>query len=178
MSTASEVEDGSAARRWDGDARFDAFVGRRRTDLLKVAMLLTGSRHDADDAVQEAVVAVSRSWTRVLTGAPEPVAYAYLRRAVVRKCIDLHRARLPLGEVPDRPSDDGGVLRFESDQRFFALLAGLPAQQRTVLVLRHYLDYDDVRIAGLLRISRAAVRSNAMRGLQKLRQQLEHEEEA
>ena len=138
---------------------------------------MTGSRHDADDAVQEAVLAVGRSWTRVLARATEGVGYAYLRRAVVRKCIDLQRARLPLGEVPDRAADDEGVLRFEFDRRFFALLAGLPAQQRAMLVLRHCVDYVDARIAAVLGIGRAAVRSNAMRGLQKLRQQLDTKEE-
>lgn len=178
MSTATETGNGAAVPRWSGDARFDAFIGRRRDELVKVAVLLTGSRHDAEDAVQEAVLAVSRSWGRVLAGAADPVVYAYLRRAVVRKCIDLQRARLPLNEVPDRPVDDGNLLRFESDRRFFALLAGLPAQQRAVLVLRHYLDWDDARIASLLRVGRATVRSNAMRGLQKLRQQLEDEEKA
>jgi RNA polymerase sigma factor (sigma-70 family) len=71
--------------------------------------------------------------------------------------------------LPPSRADDPGLLQLEEDRAFFARLQHLPPQQRAVLVLRYYLDFDDRRIAGVLGVSRATVRSNAMRGLDKLR---------
>lgn len=161
---------------WTADARYTELVGRRRPDLLRLAVLLTGSRDAGEDAVQEAVIAVGRSWLRVLARAGEGVAYSYLRTAVVRKSIDLHRARIPTGEIPDIAAEDRGLLRFEQDRQFFALVAALPPQQRAVLVLRYYADFDDHRIAAVLGTSRGTVRSNAKRGLEKLRARLEEKD--
>ena len=50
-----------------------------------------------------------------------------------------------------------------------ALLRRLPGKQRVVLVLRHYEQMDDTEIAALLGVSTVTVRSNAHRGLARLR---------
>lgn len=161
---------------WAADERFTDLVARRRQDLLRLAVLLLGSREEAEDAVQEAILAVSRSWIRVLATASEGVAYSYLRTALVRKTLDLHRTRLPVADPVDLPAEDHGLLQYEQDKQFFALVAALPQQQRAVLVLRYYADFDDRRIAAVLGSTRGTVRSNAMRGLSKLREQLEKKE--
>jgi RNA polymerase sigma factor (sigma-70 family) len=161
---------------WAADSRFTDLVVRRRKDLVRLAVLLTGSKAEAEDAVQEAVLAVSRSWVRVLAQASEGVTYSYLRTAVLRKVVDSHRKRIPVADTVDVPVEDHGLLRFEQDRQFFALVAALPSQQRAVLVLRYYADFDDRRIAALLGSSRSTVRSNAMRGLDKLREQLKMKE--
>lgn len=161
---------------WNADARYTDLVQRRRPDLVRLAVLLTGSREAGEDAVQDAIIAVSRSWLRVLARTSEGVAYSYLRTAVVRKSVDLHRSHVPMGEVPDIAADDHGLLRFEQDRQFFALVAGLPAQQRAVLVLRYYADLDDRHVAAFLGTSRGTVRSNAKRGLEKLRAHLNEKE--
>ena len=70
----------------------------------------------------------------------------------------------------DVAADDLEFLRVDTDRSFFAMLQGLPPQQRTVLVLRYFLDLDDVRIARSLGISRGTVRSHAALGLQRLRE--------
>lgn len=153
---------------WSADARYTDLVRRRGGELVRLAVMLTGNRLDDEDAVQDAFIAVAHSWpSRVFRS--EGSAYAYLRTAVARKAIDCVRRRRPLGEMPDLPIEDHDLLRFEEDRAFFARLQQLPEQQRTVLVLRYYLDLDDRRIADLLDITRATVRSNAMRGLDKLR---------
>jgi RNA polymerase sigma factor (sigma-70 family) len=161
---------------WRGDSRLTELVRRRGPELLRIGVLLTGSRYDAEDALQEALLSVARAWPRLTLAAGEPVAFAYLRTALIRKAIDDRRRRMPTAEPVERGADEPGFLRFEEDRRFFALVRALPPQQRAVLVLRYYLDLDDRRIAGLLGCSRATVRSNAMRGLERLRaQDLEEE---
>ena len=161
---------------WSADSRLTTLFTRRREDLLRLAILLTGSYTEGEDAVQDAVLAVGRSWRGLVAQASEAAAYSYLRTAVIRKVIDARRRRMPLGEIPDVAVEEPGFLNAEVDQRFFTLVAALPAQQRTVLVLRYHADLDDGRIATLLHVSRGTVRSNAMRGLDKLREQLANEE--
>lgn len=155
---------------WAADARYTDLVRRRGGELIRLAAMLTGNRLDAEDAVQEAFIAVAHSWPTRLFGS-EASAFAYLRTAVVRKSIDGLRRRRPSEEVPELAVDDRGLLQFEEDRAFFSRLQLLPQQQRSVLVLRYYLDLDDRHIAEVLGISRATVRSNAMRGLDKLRAQ-------
>jgi RNA polymerase sigma factor (sigma-70 family) len=53
--------------------------------------------------------------------------------------------------------------------RMMGLLRRLPAKQQTVLVLRHYEGLADAEIAVLLGCSEVTVRSNAHRGLARLR---------
>ena len=52
------------------------------------------------------------------------------------------------------------------------LLAGLPDQQRRVVVLRYYTDLSEQAVADLLDISLGSVKSAASRGLAALRTQL------
>jgi RNA polymerase sigma factor (sigma-70 family) len=163
------TEEGRVVATWSADDRYTDLVRRRGGELLRIAAMLVGDRHDAEDALQEAYIAVSRSWPTRLLGASEAAAFAYLRTAVIRKAIDGFRRVGPTAELLDRAADDPGLLQLEEDRAFFARLQHLPPQQRAVLVLRYYLDFDDRRIAGVLGVSRATVRSNAMRGLDKLR---------
>lgn len=151
------------------DAGYADLLRRRRGELLRLALLLTGRREDAEDALQEAVIAVAGAWPRVLLGASEAMAMSYLRTTLVRKVTDQHRRSVPTAAPVEEPAEDLGFLRVEADRRFFALLQGLPPQQRAVLVLRYFLDLDDVRIARSLGISRGTVRSHAALALQRLR---------
>ena len=49
------------------------------------------------------------------------------------------------------------------------MVATLPPQQRAVLVLRHYEDLDDGRIAAILRCTPATVRAHASKAAARLR---------
>jgi DNA-directed RNA polymerase specialized sigma24 family protein len=63
----------------DDEATFREFVAARQAALSRVAFLLTGDHHAAEDLVQSALIKMARHWRRVSTlGAPE----AYLRRAI------------------------------------------------------------------------------------------------
>ena len=86
------------------DAEFRDFVEARYVELLRIAYLLTGSPHEAEDLLQSALVKVMRRWRRV----DEPMAY--LRRTMINQHISTWR-RFRLREVvtedpPERSTAD------------------------------------------------------------------------
>ncbi|NUR08160.1 MAG: sigma-70 family RNA polymerase sigma factor, partial [Nocardioidaceae bacterium] len=74
--------------------------------------------------------------------------------------------------VPDRGRTDPGLDRVEGDTDLLRSLAGLPARQRAVLVLRYYEGLGDRQIAECLNVTEGTVRSQASRGLDRLREEL------
>ncbi|MER7177688.1 SigE family RNA polymerase sigma factor [Streptomyces mesophilus] len=153
---------------------FTAFVQARSSSLFRTALLLTGERHLADDLVQSTLEQVCRHWRRVRSAdAPE----AYARRILVNLANDRWRRLRGRTEIP---LDDGiGGERAGPDTDPFQslhvrdeLIRGLhtlPIGMRTVLVLRYFEELDDTEIACLMDISASSVRSQAARGLAKLR---------
>lgn len=172
MSVRPAPENGARMAGWVADPRYTALVASRGAELMKVALLVTGNRQDAEDAVQDAVIAVSAAWPRVT----ERGAYQYLRTAVVRRAIGTKRPLTVDIDLFDAPVADENFLRLERDRQFLDLLASLPPQQRAVLVLKYYADLDDRAIARTLGCGVANVRSQASRALARLRAELGRQE--
>jgi RNA polymerase sigma factor (sigma-70 family) len=80
---------------------------------------------------------------------------------------------VPVERAPEATAP--GDLSRESAERdeLWRLVAGLPLQQRAVVVLRYYEDLDDAAIAQILECSQTTVRTHAMRALAKLRGRLD-----
>lgn len=158
---------GVVVARWAADARYLQLVEQHSAALMRLAVLLTGDRYDAEDAVQDVLIDVAQAWPRVR----RDTASAYLRKALVHRVLDGHRRRreTPVESVPERPMMDGRLLRLEEDRAFVARVQDLPPQQKAVIVLRYYADLPDQEIARALHCSRATVRSQAHRALAKLR---------
>ena len=152
------------------DDRFTEFFGANQQRALRLAYLLTGDRQLAEDIAAEAFARVLARWSDDIR---DPGAY--LRRAVVNTVNSSFRRRGterrmgPLLHVPtdDRDRVAGGVVDRDV---VLAALAQLPPQQRTVLVLRYYDDRSEAEIARILGISAGSVKSNASRGLARLRE--------
>ena len=157
---------------------FDELVTSSERRLLRLGLMLTGGVHSAEDLVQTVFARAHRKWDRIsAVDNPE----AYLRTMVVNEFLSWRRLlknrEIPLAEPIDRPSDEDVGHRQAQRDAAWRLLAGLPRQQRAVLVLRYYEDLPDDEIAELLGVAPATVRSNAARGLAKLRTNLPAEEE-
>ncbi|GAB3277550.1 SigE family RNA polymerase sigma factor [Actinocorallia lasiicapitis] len=152
------------------DDDFEAFVTARGSALLRTAVLLSaGSRHDAEDTLQTALEKAYRHWRRI-DGDPEP----YVRRILVNLTINRTRRFRILREFsfadppdpPDRPGDGPDVpLR----TTLLAELRTLPPRQRAVLVLRYWEDLSEAETAALLGCAVGTVKSQAAKGLAKLR---------
>ena len=155
------------------DERFTAYVRDRGEHHLRVAVLLTGDWHAAEDLVQESLVRLYRAWPKLrLDGDPD----AYLRRIMVNTHRSWWRARwrreTPAGELPDTVIAD-----FADGQAFAALvrqaLQALPQRQRAAVVLRYCADLPEAEVADLLGCSVGTVKTHTHRGLRALRENLE-----
>lgn len=96
----------------------------------------------------------------------------YVRTTMARLHISWWRRRRrehPVRSLPERGYADEGIARADGDVGLWHEVKALPNRQRVVLVLRYYEQLADDEIAGMLGISRGTVRSQAARGLDKLR---------
>ena len=153
---------------------FDQLIGGCAPSLLRLAVMLTGSREDAEDLLQATLLQAHRHRRRLL-GMAAPTAY--LRKVMVNAHISSRRTesrrprRIELDVVPELavPSEDAALdLRDE----VWRLLTTLPPKQRAVLALRYYEDLPDAEIADVLGVSSVTVRTNALRALASLRERL------
>lgn len=153
---------------------FTAFVDARGSDLLRTAVLLTGSRHAGEDLLQVVLVKAVRRWPSI-TGDPG----AYLRRVLATTAVDQSRRRrwreVTRSEVPEVPSHETGVV--EDRDQVLRALSQLPPRQRAVLVLRYYADLSEAETASQLGISVGTVKSTASRAIAALRTTLPDREE-
>ena len=150
---------------------FEEFVADHGQSLLRLAFVLTGDRHLAEDLAQTALADAYRHWRKVAAArAPE----AYVRRMLVNAHLSWRRRRWTT-ERPAEPAeastsplaDPGEAVAARDHIR--VLLTGLAPRARTVLVLRYYADLDDAGIAAAMGVSESSVRATASRALASLR---------
>ncbi|MFD0396837.1 SigE family RNA polymerase sigma factor [Kitasatospora sp. NPDC127121] len=150
---------------------FEGFAAARWRQLVRTAYLLTGDYHEAEDVVQATFAKVFRNWSRI-SRLEEPDAY--IRRALVNNNLSRHRRRrvrqLLMPVLPDRAHTAGGG-HHDVEERSVLLqaLAELPQRQRAVVVLRYWEDMSEYQVAEALGCSLGNVKSQASRGLAKLR---------
>ncbi|WP_432020806.1 SigE family RNA polymerase sigma factor [Streptomyces sp. 1222.5] len=162
--------DGKSAR----DEEFQSFVVGRWPRLVRTAFLLTGQQHAAEDLVQSTLEQVYVHWRKV-GSADDPEAY--VRRVMINAHARRHRRRLKEFLAP---KDDSGMVRevadtgdriAQADDRSALLeaLAQLPARQREAVVLRYWEDLTETQTAEAMGCSVGTVKSNAAKGIAKLR---------
>jgi len=141
------------------DAREQAyveFVTARQTHLRRIAYAICGDWDRADDLLQAALVKLYVAWPRVQRLGSED---AFVRRIIVRANVDEHRGSGR--DQSPRAEGHGGATLFEA-------LQALPAVQRKIVVLRHWLGLSVEETAEELGISPGSVRSHASRALASL----------
>ena len=144
-------------------------VAERGDALARYAYLISGSRDDASDLVQDALV---KTFGRLRNGYTVSSAEAYVRRAILNTYLDAGRrtsrwreiAHLTAGPELDEQKDG------QTDSRIdlAAQLQKLAPRERACLVLRYYEDLKVDDIAIELEISAGAVKRYLSDGLAKL----------
>ncbi|OIJ64902.1 SigE family RNA polymerase sigma factor [Streptomyces mangrovisoli] len=152
------------------EGQFQEFVRARWSHLVRTAYLLTGDAHHAEDLTQTALTKAYRSWRRVArTDNPE----AYVRRMLVSCNSDRFRKRRVQEALtaapPEPPAADGDVGRIAERGALLGALAQLPPRQRAVVVMRYWEDLSEAEVAEVLGCSPGTVKSQASKGLAKLR---------
>ncbi|MFI5682291.1 SigE family RNA polymerase sigma factor [Streptomyces sp. NPDC051636] len=156
------------------DEEFQSFVIGRWPRLMRTAFLLTGEQHAAEDLVQSTLEQVYTAWRRV-GSADDPEAY--VRRVMINAHARKHRRKLKEFLAP---RDDSGLVRevadtgdriSQADDRSALLkaLSQLPVRQREAVVLRYWEDLTETQAAEAMGCSVGTVKSNAAKGIAKLR---------
>lgn len=154
----------------------EAFARSARDQLVALAYLISGTRSEAEDIVQEVL---ARLTCTDLVAVSDLTAYA--RRAVANECVTwgrrttrrargMSRLRLEARRLHAGAADPFGHVELAS------ALAHLPARYRGAIVLRYHLDWTDDDIASALGCAPSTVRSWLSRGLTQLREELSNEE--
>ena len=156
---------------------FDVLFRRHYAALLRLGVVMLGNREAAEDAVQDAFVALHRHWRSLRD--PE-AAEAYLRSAVLNGCRSwvrrqaTQRAPRPLMLVREHQesAEDTTVGRDEVES-LVAVMRTLARRQREVLACRYVLELSVAETAQLLQISEGSVKTHTHRGLKALQQRIE-----
>nr|WP_233513420.1 sigma-70 family RNA polymerase sigma factor [Micromonospora craterilacus] len=185
-----EAEDLDLARAGDADgAAFTRLVEPLRRELHAHCYRMLGSTHDADDALQDALL---RAWRGIGRFEGRSSLRSWLYTVVTRTCLDIAEARgrraLPVDLGPssrhavvgDRPVPEvawlgpypdvdvgggpaGPGVRYEQREAvelaFVAALQHLPGNQRAALLLFEVLGFSVAEIAAMMDTSTTSVNS-------------------
>lgn len=154
------------------DAEFTEFAASRAGWLRKVAYLLCGDWHRADDLVQESITKLYTHWARA-SRADNVDAYA--RRVLVNTFLAEQRSSWSRWRAwrPIEQDIPGAAVDLDASLDLREALAALPPRQRATVVLRYYADLSIEQTAETLGCSTGNVKSQTSRGLSTLRHLLE-----
>ncbi|MCR6489372.1 SigE family RNA polymerase sigma factor [Amycolatopsis sp. OK19-0408] len=147
---------------------FTEYVTTRTGWLRKVAYLLCGDWHRADDLVQTAITRLYANWSRA---ARADNLDGYARRTLVNAFLAEQRTswwrRVDLrGADQERPTPGPDV---EAALDLRAALDRLPARQRATVVLRYFGDLPVAETAQALGCSEGTVKSQTAKAVETLR---------
>jgi RNA polymerase sigma-70 factor, ECF subfamily len=182
--TAAAVDPGwkALARVAAGDAEaFAPLVESHQERLLRLCERLLGDAEEARDAAQDVFLKAYRKAGEVR---PQGQVYTWLYRIAVNHCLNKLRRRklvrflrwqdpeegeLPAYEPPDGSADPAAAL--ESRRRWLAtrrVIARLPENQRSVLVLVRFEGLSYKQVAEVLGITEGAVESRLFRAMRRI----------
>jgi RNA polymerase sigma-70 factor (sigma-E family) len=161
-----EPTDTDAHPRADASRQVTALYEAHSLGLVRLAVIMLGDRGAAEDVVQDAFFGLYRRWD----GLSDPdSALAYVRSSVLNGCRTLLRQRSRRDRVVfaalDMESAEALALVGEEHREVLAAIRRLPDRQREAVVLRFYLEMPEDTVAGLMGISRGAVKSATSRGV-------------
>ena len=180
---ASDLDADLASARAGDAGAFDRLIGPLRRELHAHCYRMLGSVHDADDALQDALL---RAWRALGRFEGRSTLRSWLYTVATRTCLDLAEARgrraLPvdLGPASSEPVlDDAPVEvawltpypdaalaveeRESVELAFVAALQHLPGNQRAALLLFEVLGFSAAEIATTMDTSTASVNSALQR---------------
>lgn len=171
-------------------AAFDTLVRQYEHQVLRLALHLTGSEHDAEDIYQEAFLKAYRYLGNFRF---ECSFYTWIYRIVTNLCLDQLRRKKTRREdstvITDQHGDEMDLMASISDDRSFsnperelnrkvlgerirAALDTLTPRERTVFELKHYQGLRLRTIGEMLNTTEETAKNTLFRATKKLRTQL------
>jgi RNA polymerase sigma factor (sigma-70 family) len=139
--------------------------------VRRFARSLCATPEDAEDAAQEALIVLYRKvGTLRVAAALASWVFQIVRNECIRRSRVVFHAPLPSGSAVVS-AEEAALVHFEVEQ-IIAAIAGLPADQRSVLVLRDVQGMSGAATARALGLSKAAMKSRLHRGREALRARL------
>ena len=160
----------SAAQQGDPRA-ISTLLDGSHMHVQRFARTLCSTPEDAEDAAQEALIILYRKIGTLRVAA---ALASWMFQIVRNECI--RRSRLALrrsvsAAIVEPSAEDVALARLEIE-RIVDSIAGLPLEQRAVLVLRDVQGLSGAATAQALGLSRAAMKSRLHRGRETLRSRL------
>jgi RNA polymerase sigma factor (sigma-70 family) len=155
-------EAGAVARVLAGDRRaYGEIVDRYQRVLYNVALRMVNHREDAQDIVQSAFV---KAFEKLATYDPRRKLFSWIYRITVNECLN-HLARRRRGDSDaswteaEGPSQEEDLDRQETERMIGAALLELPADQRGVIILRHFIHLSHHEMSRILEVPEKTVKS-------------------
>jgi RNA polymerase sigma-70 factor (sigma-E family) len=155
------------------DTQFRELARTKSLPMRRVAYLLCGDWHLAEDLVQSALAKMYRAWPRVRR---KEMVDQLFRTVLLRCWIDesrrpWRRTEQRDGVVPDvvDPAADPALGVESGNHLLVRALRDLAPRQRAVIVLRYVEGLSVAEVAVALKCSEGNVKSQASRGLETLR---------
>ena len=158
-------------------SKLDRLYAEHATPALRLAFLLVGDRHLAEDLVQDAFLRMFGRFRHLR----DPGSFGpYLNRTIVNLSRDHFRRRQIESKHLD--SERNTALRSTSlpdvaqQQVLIDALQELPVRQRAAVILHHHHDLSERDVAETLECSLGAAKALIARGMESLRRNMEENE--
>lgn len=161
------------------DQEVAALFRRHYASMCRLAFVILGDAHVAEEVVMDAMLKTFSGWRRIRDVASSE---AYLRRAVIngcrsrirRKSVEARGAAVMKGRLqrPDEWADAGN----EDRDDVWRAVQGLPERQRACVVLRYYEDLPEAEIAEIMDCSIGTVKSQLHKARARLEKSLDRAE--
>jgi RNA polymerase sigma-70 factor (sigma-E family) len=157
-------------------SKLEELYALHATSAGRLAYLLTGDKHLAEDLVQEAFIKVAGRFGHLRD---QDSFGPYLKQTLVNlarghwRRAGVERAYLKGAE--GRTETAANLPDLDTRSTLMRALSTLPARQRTAVVLRHYEDLSERQTAELMECSIGNVKSLTSKGLGQLRARLAEE---
>jgi RNA polymerase sigma-70 factor (sigma-E family) len=151
------------------EAEFAEFMRGRWPALVRLGYGLTGDERLAEDLARAALARVYASWPRVLRAGDPDV---YLRRILLNASLGkVSGRRVRKRRTGGEPGPETAPADRVDDDRpaLVTALMRLPVGQRSVVLLRYWMDMTEAQVAAVLGCSVGNVRNQASRALASLR---------
>src|SRR4051812_49229972 len=149
---------------------FQLALDQHRDSLARFLAATVGP-HEADDCLQETLIAALRAYPRLREGSN---VRAWLFTIARNKALDEHRARarrpVPVAEALE--SGGAVALAEDPDEELWSAVRSLPPKQRAAVVLRFVNDFSHRDVAAVLDCTEDAARRSLYEGLTRLRREM------